>query len=277
MKKLINDPKAIVPEMLEGSVALAPGQALLAGETVVLRHPLAEPDARRVAVLSGGGSGHEPAHAGYVGEGMLTGAIAGDIFTSPSTDAVLAGLEAATGAAGALLIVKNYTGDRLNFGLAAEILRGRGGRVETVVVADDVALRGTVPKERRRGIAGTVLIHKIAGAAAERGDDLETVAALANEAAADLGSMGLALESCTVPAAGKAGFTLGEDEIELGLGIHGEPGVRRAPLQPASALVETLLAAIIDDLALTKGERCVLLVNGLGGTPPMELDIVAGE
>lgn len=277
MKKLINDPKSIVAEMLEGAVALAPGQAMLAGEAVVLRHPLPEPARRRVAVLSGGGSGHEPAHAGYVGEGMLTAAIAGDVFTSPSTDAVLAGLEAATGEAGALLVVKNYTGDRLNFGLAAEILRGRGGRVETVVVADDVALRDTVPKDRRRGIAGTVLIHKIAGAAAERGDDLAAVAALARAAAADLGTMGLALEPCTVPAAGKPNFELGEGEIELGLGIHGEPGVRRAPLQPAARLVAQLLAAIIADLGLQRGERCVLLVNGLGGTPPMELDIVARE
>lgn len=277
MKKLINDPKTLVSEMLEGAVALAPAQALLADESVVLRHPLPQPEARRVAVLSGGGSGHEPAHAGYVGEGMLTAAVAGDVFTSPSTDAVLAGLEAATGAAGALLIVKNYTGDRLNFGLAAEMMRARGQEVEIVVVADDVALRDTVPKDRRRGIAGTILVHKIAGASAERGDTLATVAALARAAAADLGTMGLALEPCTVPAAGKPNFELSEGEIELGLGIHGEPGVRRAPLKPASALVEELLAAIIDDLRLTEGERCVLLVNGLGGTPPMELDIVAHE
>ncbi|WP_062231829.1 dihydroxyacetone kinase family protein [Aureimonas sp. N4] len=277
MKKLINDPKALVAEMLEGAVRQAPGQVLLADESVVLRRDATPPNIRRVAVLSGGGSGHEPAHAGYVGEGMLTAAVAGDVFTSPSSDAVLVGLRAVTGEAGALLIVKNYTGDRLNFGLAAEILRGEGKPVEIVVVADDVALRDTVPKARRRGIAGTVLVHKIAGAAAERGDGLREVARLANAAAADLGSMGLALEPCIVPAAGKAGFALGESEIELGLGIHGEPGVRRAPMQPAAALVEILLSAIADDLALKRGERCVLLVNGLGGTPPMELDVVARE
>ncbi|WP_062219664.1 dihydroxyacetone kinase family protein [Aureimonas sp. D3] len=277
MKKLINDPKTLVAEMLEGAARQAPGQVLLTGESVVLRRDATPPNIRRVAVLSGGGSGHEPAHAGYVGEGMLTAAVAGDVFTSPSSDAVLAGLRAVTGEAGALLIVKNYTGDRLNFGLAAEILRGEGKPVEIVVVADDVALRDTVPKARRRGIAGTVLVHKIAGAAAERGDALAEVARLASAAAADLGSMGLALEPCIVPAAGKAGFALGESEIELGLGIHGEPGVRRAPMQPAAALVEILLSAIADDLALRRGERCVLLVNGLGGTPPMELDVVARE
>lgn len=277
MKKLINDPKTLVAEMLEGAVRQAPGQVLLAGENVVLRRDVTPPNIRRVAVLSGGGSGHEPAHASYVGEGMLTAAVAGDVFTSPSSDAVLAGLRAVTGEAGALLIVKNYTGDRLNFGLAAEILRGEGKPVEIVVVADDVALRDTVPKARRRGIAGTILVHKIAGAAAERGDDLAEVARLTSAAAADLGSMGLALEPCIVPAAGKAGFTLGESEIELGLGIHGEPGVRRAPMQPAAALVGILLSAIADDLALKRGERCVLLVNGLGGTPPMELDVVARE
>ncbi|KTQ92638.1 dihydroxyacetone kinase [Aureimonas ureilytica] len=277
MKKLINDPKTLVAEMLEGAARQAPGQVLLTGESVVLRRDATPPNIRRVAVLSGGGSGHEPAHAGYVGEGMLTAAVAGDVFTSPSSDAVLAGLRAVTGEAGALLIVKNYTGDRLNFGLAAEILRGEGKPVEIVVVADDVALRDTVPKARRRGIAGTVLVHKIAGAAAERGDALAEVARLASAAAADLGSMGLALEPCIVPAAGKAGFALGESEIELGLGIHGEPGVRRAPMQPAAALVEILLSAIADDLALKRGERCVLLVNGLGGTPPMELDVVAHE
>lgn len=277
MKKLINDPRAVVREMLEGSVALVPGQVLHADEHVVLRAALPAPEARRVAVLSGGGSGHEPAHAGYVGTGMLTAAVAGDVFTSPSTDAVLAGLEAVTGPAGALLIVKNYTGDRLNFGLAAEILRGRGLPVEVVVVADDVALRDTVPKGRRRGIAGTVLVHKVAGAAAERGDDVVDVAAQARAAAEALGSMGLALEPCIVPAAGKAGFSLGANEIELGLGIHGEAGVRRAPMQPVEALVDTMLDTIVEDLGLAAGDRCVLLVNGLGGTPPMELDIVARE
>ncbi|MDQ1078164.1 dihydroxyacetone kinase family protein [Pseudoroseomonas cervicalis] len=275
MKKLINDPRAVVRQMLEGLVALAPGQALLEGEDVVLRVDLPPPAQRGVAVLSGGGAGHEPAHAGYVGPGLLHAAIAGDVFTSPSTDAVLAAIRAAAGPAGALLVVKNYTGDRLNFGLAAELARAEGIPVEMVLVADDVALRDTVAPERRRGIAGTVLVHKVAGAAAAAGHSLEEVAAAARAAAASLGSMGVALGACTVPAAGRPGFAIEADAVELGLGIHGEQGVRRAPLQPADSLVETLLDAILTDLGLAEGARVALLVNGLGGTPPMELAIIA--
>ncbi len=275
MKKLINQPLDVVREMLEGAVATAPGQALLDRENVVVRHPLPAEAARPVALLSGGGSGHEPAHAGYVGAGMLTAAIAGDVFTSPSTDAVLAAIRAVSGPAGAVLIVKNYTGDRLNFGLAAELARGEGIPVEVVVVADDVALRDTVEASRRRGIAGTVLVHKVAGAAAAAGAGLAEVAALARAAAADIGTMGVALGSCILPAAGKPNFELGSDEVELGLGIHGEPGVKKAPLASADALVETLLSAIVADRGLAKGSRVALLVNGLGATPPMELAVVA--
>lgn len=275
MKKLINDPRAVVREMLEGLVALSPGLALLAEADVVLRAGLEAPEARAVAVLSGGGAGHEPAHAGYVGPGLLHAAISGDVFTSPSTDAVLTAIRAVAGPAGAVLVVKNYTGDRLNFGLAAEMARAEGIPVEIVVVADDVSLRDTVPAERRRGIAGTVLIHKIAGAAAAQGRPLAEVAELARSAAANLGSMGVALGACTVPAAGRPGFEIEADAVELGLGIHGEQGVRRVPMQPADALVDTILGTILEDLALRSGERVALLVNGLGGTPPMELAIVS--
>ncbi len=275
MKKLINNPVTVVREMLEGVVALSPATILLADENVVIQSGLPEPDKRKVAVLSGGGSGHEPAHAGYVGAGMLTVAVAGDVFTSPSTDAVLAGIRAAAGPAGALLIVKNYTGDRLNFGLAAELARAEGIPVEIVVVADDVALRDTVSADRRRGIAGTVLVHKLAGAAAERGLPLEDVARIAREAAAKLASMGVALGSCTLPAVGKPGFVLGEAEIEVGLGIHGEQGVRRMPLAPVDELVTLVLDTIQADGKLKSGDRVALLVNGLGSTPPMELAIVA--
>ncbi len=275
MKKLINDPRHVVREMLEGLVALAPGQALLAAENVVVRAALPPPAERPVAVLSGGGSGHEPAHAGYVGPGLLTAAIAGDVFTSPSVDAILAAIRVAAGPAGAVLIVKNYTGDRLNFALAAELAQREGIPGEIIVVADDVALRDTVDPARRRGIAGTVLIHKIAGAAAAAGHTLHDVAGLARAAAGALGSMGVALGPCTVPAAGKPGFTLGDDEIELGLGIHGEKGVARSALRPADALVDTVLDAILLDLGLGVGARVALLVNGLGGTPPMELAIVS--
>lgn len=275
MKKLVNDPRRVVREMLEGVCDLDPGLALLADQDVVVRADLPPPAGRAVAVISGGGSGHEPAHAGYIGPGLLTAAIAGDVFTSPSVDAVLAGIRAAAGPAGAVLIVKNYTGDRLNFGLAAELARGEGIPVEIVVVADDVALRDTVPRERRRGIAGTVLVHKIAGAAAAAGHGVAEVATLANAAAAELGSMGVALGACTVPAVGHPGFALGDGEIELGLGIHGEKGVERSAVAPADILVDRLLDSICTDLRLAAGERVALLVNGLGGTPQMELAIVA--
>jgi ATP-dependent dihydroxyacetone kinase len=277
MKKLINHPASVVREMLEGAVALAPGQRLLADENVVIQADLPRADDRKVAVLSGGGSGHEPAHAGYVGRGMLTAAIAGDVFTSPSSDAVLAGIEAVAGPAGAVLIVKNYTGDRLNFGLAAEMARAKGIPVEVVVVADDVSLRDTVEPARRRGIAGTVMIHKIAGAAAARGVAAADVARLARESAAELGSMGVALGACTLPGAGKPSFELGAGEIELGLGIHGEPGVQKAALERVEILVDRLLGIIALDRGFVAGDRLVLLVNGLGATPPMELAIVARD
>jgi len=274
MKKLINDPRNVVREMLEGIADIEPGLALLEGETVILRSDLPEYSQRKVAVIAGGGSGHEPAHAGYVGTGMLTAAVAGDVFTSPSVDAVLAAIRAAAGPAGVLLVVKNYTGDRLNFGLAAELAQQEGIPVEIVVVADDVALRGLVPPERRRGIAGTILVHKVAGAAAEARMPLAEVTRVARAAAGALGTMGVALGAGTVPAAGTPGFTLGESEIELGLGIHGEKGVERTSLQPADNIVDTLLTAIVSDRHLAEGARVALLVNGLGGTPPMELSIV---
>ncbi len=275
MKKLINSPTTVVRELLEGLVSLDPGLALLAEEQVILRQPLAAAGERPVAVISGGGSGHEPAHAGYVGEGMLTAAVAGDVFTSPSVDAVLAAIRAAGGPAGALLVVKNYTGDRLNFGLAAELARSEGIPVETVLVADDAALRHTVAPERRRGIAGTVLIHKLAGAAAAAGRPLAEVAALARAASAELRSMGVALGACTVPAVGHPGFQLADDEVEWGLGIHGEQGVERGPRLGADATVARLLDTLVEDGGYPKGTRLALLVNGLGATPPLELALVA--
>jgi triose/dihydroxyacetone kinase / FAD-AMP lyase (cyclizing) len=278
MKKLINDVSTVVPDMLGGFVALNPGLTMLPGSTIVVRAD-AEAVAQRgeVALISGGGAGHEPAHAGYVGPGMLSAAVAGEVFTSPSTDAVLDAIHAVAGPAGVLLIVKNYTGDRFNFGLAAEIARSEGIPVEMVVVADDVALTASGEHAGRRGLAGTVLVHKMAGAAAAEGRPLAEVAQAAREAAAALGTMGVALTPCTVPAAGKAGFELADDEIEWGLGIHGEPGVERGALEPADAIVERLLDKVIDDLALQSGSQVALLVNNLGGTPTSELGIVAGS
>ncbi|KQT93623.1 dihydroxyacetone kinase [Marmoricola sp. Leaf446] len=276
MKKLINEVGDVVPEMLEGLVAANPGLVLLDGQTVVVRRDHA--DLARdgvVAVLSGGGAGHEPAHGGYVGPGMLTGAVVGDVFTSPSTDAVLAALRTVGDAPGALLVVKNYTGDRLNFGLAAEIARTEGLDVEMVVVGDDVALAAEGDHAGRRGIAGTVLVHKAAGAAAARGDDLAGVRDVAQRVADGVRSMGVALGACTVPAVGRPGFELGEDEVEWGLGIHGEAGVERGALVGADAVAERLVGAVADDAGLSDGDRVVLLVNDLGTTPPSELDVVA--
>lgn len=276
MKKLINEVGDVVPEMLEGLVAGDPGLVLVEGQTVVVRRDHADL-AREgvVALVSGGGAGHEPAHGGYVGPGMLTGAVVGDVFTSPSTDAVLAAVRTVGGDPGVLLVVKNYTGDRLNFGLAAEIARTEGVDVEMVVVGDDVALAAEGDHAGRRGIAGTVLVHKAAGAAAARGDDLAGVRAVAQRVADDVRSMGVSLGACTVPAVGRPGFELGEDEVEWGLGIHGEAGVERGSLVSADEVAERLVGAVADDAGLSEGDRVVLLVNDLGSTPPSELDVVA--
>lgn len=228
-----------------------------------------------MALISGGGAGHEPAHAGYVGAGMLTAAVSGDVFSSPSADTVLKAIRAVGGPAGVLLIVKNYTGDRLNFGLAAELARVEGMAVEMVVVGDDAALADDGANAGRRGLAGTVLVHKIAGAAAEEGLPLAEVTRVATEAAASVATMGVALSACTVPAAGRPGLELGDDEIEWGLGIHGEPGVERGPARPADEVVDRMLGRLVTDRRIQAGERVVLLVNNLGGTPTMELGIVA--
>jgi dihydroxyacetone kinase len=277
MKKLINDVHAVVPDMLAGLARAHPGIALVEGQQIAVRADLELLRARgEVALISGGGAGHEPAHAGYVGPGMLTAAVSGDVFTSPSTDAVLAAIRAVAGPGGVLLIVKNYTGDRLNFGLAAEIARSEGVAVEMVVVADDVALAASEANAGRRGIAGTVLVHKVAGATAAAGLPLAAVRQAAMAAIAKVGTFGVALTPCTVPAVGRPGFELGADEIELGLGIHGEAGVRRARLPRADDLVDEMLRAIIDDLRLRAGDRVALLVNNLGGTPSLELSIVTG-
>ncbi len=264
--------------LTDGLAALNPNLSLLQGSTIVVRADADAVAARgEVALISGGGSGHEPAHGGYVGHGMLSAAVAGEVFTSPSTDAVLDAIRAVAGPAGALLIVKNYTGDRFNFGLAAEIARAEGLPTEMVIVADDVALAASGDHAGRRGLAGTVLVHKIAGAAAAAGRPLAEVAQIARDVAASLGTMGVALTPCTVPAAGKPGFELADGEIEWGLGIHGEPGVERGAMEPADAIVERLLAKIVGDLSLQSGARVALLVNNLGGTPSSELSIVAGS
>jgi dihydroxyacetone kinase len=278
VKKLINAISTVVDDMIEGIVAASNNLAMLDDVRVVVRADFAMlRDAGKVALISGGGSGHEPAHAGYVGPGMLTAAVCGDVFTSPSTDAVLAAIRTVTGPAGALLIVKNYTGDRLNFGLAAEIARAEGLDVAMVIVADDIALADASETAGRRGLAGTVLVHKIAGAVAEAGLPLAAVREAAQQAIDALATMGVGLTPCTVPAAGKPNFTLGENEIEFGLGIHGEAGVSREPFAPASDIVQRLCTRIFDALRLAPGDRVALLVNNLGATPGMEMAIVAKE
>ena len=279
MKKLINRPEDVVAEMIEGLVAVYPGLARLPGRQVVVRADALNARNLQVAVISGGGSGHEPAHAGYVGQGMLSAAVAGDVFTSPPPHAVLSAIRAVAGARGALLIVKNYTGDRLNFGLAAELARGEGIPVEVVVVSDDVALAVSAEALHagRRGLAGTILVHKIAGAAANMGLDLHEVASEARAAAESVATMGVALTPCTLPGASEPGFTLGESEVELGLGIHGEPGISKALLEPADRMTDRLLDTILADMRLSCGDRVVLLVNSLGATPMMELALVARQ
>lgn len=274
MKKFINSPEHVVSEMLDGLVVLDPRLKRLSGYNVLVRADAEAVRNQQVALISGGGSGHEPAHAGYIGEGMLSAAVAGEVFTSPSTDAVYAAIRAVGGRPGVLLIVKNYTGDRLNFGLAAEMARADGIPVEMVIVADDVALDASRQTAGARGIAGTVLIHKIAGAAAAKGASLLEVKAAAEAASTHLGSMGVSLSAGTSPMVGKPSFVLGDDEMELGLGIHGEPGVSRMPLKQADPLVEQMLERILATKRFSKGARVVLLANNLGATTPMELAIV---
>ncbi|PTR33898.1 homodimeric dihydroxyacetone kinase [Luteibacter sp. OK325] len=276
MKKLINDPLQVVSEMVEGLVLADDRLTRIAGENVVLRRDHAEHAASgKVALISGGGAGHEPAHAGYIGQGMLTAAVVGEVFTSPSVDAVLAAILAVAGPAGVLLIVKNYTGDRLNFGLAAELARASGVTVDVVVVGDDVALDTDDGAVGRRGIAGTVLVHKVAGAAAEAGLSLAEVKREAQAAIDAVFSMGLGLGACIVPAAGTPGFELSDTEVEYGLGIHGERGAKRGTIAPADAMLDTLLDRLLERSGLRAQERVALLVNNLGGTAVQELGIVA--
>jgi dihydroxyacetone kinase len=278
MKKLINRPEDVVEEMLQGLAVLHPGAARLPGHKVLAGlDALASvrAGAEKVAIISGGGSGHEPAHAGYIGVGMLSAAVLGEVFTSPSSDSVFAAIKAVATKAGALLVVKNYTGDRLNFGLAAEMARAEGIPVEMVIVDDDVALKGTTAATGARGLAGTVFIHKLVGAAAAEGKNLADVTATGKAAVASLGTMGVSFSAGTSPAVGKPSFELGEREMEVGLGIHGEPGVARTELQPADELTERLLTEILQHVEFGAGKHVAVIVNNLGATTEMELAIVA--
>lgn len=275
MKKFINRPENVVEEMLEGLVVLSPGLTRLPGHKVLCRVDAEEIRNLQVAVVSGGGSGHEPAHAGYIGAGMLSAGVAGEVFTSPDTDSVMAAIKAVAGEPGVLLVVKNYTGDRLNFGLAAEMARSEGIAVEMLVVHDDVALEGKGSITGARGLAGTIFVHKLVGAAAAEGKSLMEVAAIGRAAIASLATMGVSFSAGTSPSAGKPSFELGTDEMELGLGIHGEPGVKRTHLQSADELSETLLQEILNHGTFGEERRVAVMINNLGATTEMELAIVA--
>jgi len=275
MKKFINRPENAVEEMLQGMTILSPGLDRLPGHRVMFRADAEHIRDKRVAIISGGGSGHEPAHAGYIGEGMLSAGVAGEVFTSPDTDSIFAAVKAVAGKPGALLVVKNYTGDRLNFGLAAEMARSEGISVEKIIVDDDVALNGSGSATGARGLAGTVFVHKLVGAAAAEGKTLTDIASLGKAVVRSLATMGVSFSAGISPAVGKPSFELGEDEMELGLGIHGEPGVIRTKLQPADQLTETLLTRILKDRNFGAQKRIAVLINNLGATTEMELAIVA--
>lgn len=270
MKKLINQVEQVVDDMLDGFTAAYPQYVKrVAGSTVVTR--AGGPTAGKVGLVSGGGSGHEPSHGGFVGYGMLDAAVAGAVFTSPTPDQVLAGIKAADGGAGVLLVIKNYTGDVMNFEMAGELAQAEGIEATAVVVNDDVAVENSTYTTGRRGIAGTVFVHKIAGARAQAGGSLDEVKAVAEKVIANVRSMGMALTPCIVPAAGKAGFELGLDEVEIGMGIHGEPGTHREKLRTAAETTTHLMTRIMEDLGLKAGEEVAVLINGLGSTPMMEL------
>jgi dihydroxyacetone kinase-like protein len=272
MKKLINDPAMVVDDALAGMAAAHPDLVRVIEPHVVVRKDA--PRQGKVGVISGGGSGHEPMHGGFVGMGMLDAACPGAVFTSPVPDQMLAATKAVDGGRGVLHIVKNYTGDIMNFELAAELAEAEGIDVAAVVIADDVAVQDSLYTAGRRGVGGTVLAEKIVGAAAEEGQDLAAVKALCERVQANVRSMGMALTSCTVPAAGKPTFEIGDDEMEIGIGIHGEPGRERRKLATADEITEMLLTPILDDLPFTSGDNVLAFVNGMGGTPLIELYVV---
>jgi len=270
VKKIINDPATVVDESLAGMALAHPDLITVSYQPAFIARADA-PVKDKVALVSGGGAGHEPLHGGFVGAGMLDAAAPGAVFTSPTPDQVLAATQAVDGGAGVLHIVKNYTGDVLNFETAAELAAAEDIEVSTVIVDDDVAVKDSTWTAGRRGVGGTVLLEKIAGAAADRGDDLARVTEIAKRVNGQVRSMGMALTACTVPHSGEPSFTLGDDEMEMGVGIHGEPGRERMKVTSADEMVATLLGSIVEDLPFGTGDQTLLFVNGMGGTPLIEL------
>ena len=272
MKKLINSVDNVVDEMLNGMTAAFPEYIeRVPGTDVVARTGAKKTD--KVVLISGGGSGHEPAHGGYVGKGMLDAAVAGAVFTSPTPDQVYEAIHATECGKGALLIIKNYTGDVMNFEMAADMAADEDIVVDKVVVADDVAVENSTWTTGRRGIAGTVFVHKIAGACAETGADLPEVKRVAEKVIANVRSMGMAVSPCTVPAVGKPGFDLADDEVEIGIGIHGEPGTHREKISSVNNTVDHLVGKILDEGIYAEGDEVAVMVNGMGATPLSELFI----
>jgi phosphoenolpyruvate---glycerone phosphotransferase subunit DhaK len=269
VKKFVNSVDNILAESLDGLAAAHAGLLALGPERKFVRRRELNP--KKVTLISGGGSGHEPLHAGFVGYGMLDAACPGQVFTSPTPDQMVEAAQAVAGEAGVLFIVKNYAGDRMNFEMAAEIAECRNA---TIVTNDDVAVENSTHSIGRRGVAGTLVVEKIVGAAAEKGADLAACVALGDRVNARTRSIGVALTSCTVPAVGNPTFALGEGEMEMGVGIHGEPGRRRVKLEQADTIADTMTLAIADDLAAQTGSEALLLVNGFGGTP---LIVIVGE
>lgn len=275
MKKLINDPADVISEALRGMAIAHPGLHIDHTNRIIYRGDAPVPG--KVGLISGGGSGHEPLHGGFVGAGMLDAACAGEIFTSPVPDQMLEATKKVDSGAGVVHIVKNYTGDVMNFEMGAELAAAEGITVESVIVDDDVAVQDSTFTAGRRGVGATVLVEKIAGAAAEQGRPLPEVAGVARRVSAASRSMGVALTSCTVPAVGHPTFELSEDEIELGIGIHGEPGRRRVPIQPAREVAELMAEPILADLDFSGDDGVIVFVNSMGATPLIELYVMYSE
>src|SRR6188472_900451 len=276
MKKLINSPDAVVRDALRGMEAAHGDRVRITYEPYMVVRADA-PVSGKVGIISGGGSGHEPMHGGFVGPGMLDAACPGEVFTSPTPDQMLEATKAVDGGAGVLHIVKNYTGDVLNFEMAADLAKGEGIDVEAVVTNDDVAVEDSLYTAGRRGVGITVIAEKICGAAAEEGKSLSEVADICRHVNGQGRSMGMALTACTTPSSGEPSFTLADDEMEIGIGIHGEPGRYREKLGPAHQIVERLATAIVDDLPYQSGDTVLAFVNGMGGTPLVELYVVYRE
>ena len=275
MKKIINNPENVVTEMLDGLAYVHHDLVhRLSGFDIIARN---EQDSGQVGLISGGGSGHEPAHAGFVGDGMLSAAIAGAVFTSPTPDQILEAIKEANQGAGVFMIVKNYSGDIMNFEMAQELAEMEGIEVASVVVDDDIAVENSLYTQGRRGVAGTIFVHKILGHAAREGKSLAEIKDLADKIVPNIHTIGLALSGATVPEVGKPGFVLAEDEIEYGIGIHGEPGYRKESMQPSRRLAEELTGKLLEAFEAKTGERYALLINGMGATPLMEQYIFAND